>query len=402
MTDYDKYIINLSKSKFGTPLKNNISDKRNSNESYINSVNKNEKYTESSKISKIKDHSDNDSFHHSTGFVPNVNFCDILNSSNEPQQSGLFDIVAINPNNNKQLLIARTNDVTPLNNKTVSYDPTNNNLIIQNKNSDNLYYNLCEIEKGAQMKKSPGLLKLNEVMCKIREHSDMYNARARIYKYINYMMCALLLGDQIAMFYINQNYNKTAMTILIIIAMILTGIYFMFKIGSRGKTYREYAKILNDLYRKGGEAKRTFSEDDDIYNFADTLEAEMDELSLEVFNMSYGPDDPNNVNSVNNETGNVTGREFQAKSRIQIENISHVSNGSNKDILTQHNINSVENDIYKNPLSETDKEEHVIKINEMRQDSNKKIKRDIDKNDIGQIEKSNETSQKFNNIIINQ
>jgi hypothetical protein len=123
----------------------------------------------------------------------------------------------------------------------------------------------------------------------IARQSNTYSVRARIYKYVNYLMGALILGVQAALLYFTSDENKIANTILIIICMILTGIYMMFKLGSRGIDYRRYAHILTTLYRQGEEAKRTFVKDIELERFADVLNREADQISFEVFKMSYGP-----------------------------------------------------------------------------------------------------------------
>jgi hypothetical protein len=160
--------------------------------------------------------------------------------------------------------------------KILNYDPVNKALIISDPPISNQLV---------------GEAKLDQVMSQIRATSRKYSFWAQFYKYLNYAFAFAMLGVQGTLLYFANEENKLANTILVVISLVLTGIYVALNVGNIGKRYRSYVYVLNMKHLEAEEAKGELVNDADFERYASMLTREIEKISMDVYNMSYGPNE---------------------------------------------------------------------------------------------------------------
>jgi hypothetical protein len=211
-------------------------------------------------------------------------------SSPDSDSEEMFDLVIEDPLTGKNVIIATSNDVSQFDGKEVRYSPETETFVIRNPNSPSNY----------------GRRKLDRVLKDISNTSIKYRIRSKVYKFLNILMLASMLASEAVAIYFTVAENNLASTILMIIALCLTGIYGLFKIGSIGINYRRYAYMLDELYRQGESAKITFDTDEQFDNYANTLSSEVAEITYTVFRMSYGPGNTKSNDSKSTLSNNLS------------------------------------------------------------------------------------------------
>ena len=136
-----------------------------------------------------------------------------------------------------------------------------------------------------------GEKELIRILGKISRQISRYNAKAHIYRILNYIVNigSIVVTSTIGFLLATDQGTSTILSIMAFSIAIIKGIHELLKLGSLGIIYKGLAIRLQSIFREVQEARDIMVTDAEKLQYAGLVLLKLSEMDLETFKASYGP-----------------------------------------------------------------------------------------------------------------
>ena len=235
------------------------------------------------------------------------------------QTDGEQVIFAIHdPYTKQEIQLPLQRDKGRLENKEIVYDIEQGNLFLRDKIPED---SVCLVYADTR---KPGQRQLLDLQQRVQEKIRKYRSSSKFYRYLDEFITVIIALFSVIVFIVgallaigiisNQRPVTWLISILSISITAIKILHRIFRLGQKGKRYKYSSKALEDIHRKIQEALRTCNNDKDRLEYAQTIEDQLTNISinmyLSLFHNTRGSNqlklddedndaDINNVNNIN-------------------------------------------------------------------------------------------------------
>ena len=191
------------------------------------------------------------------------------------------------PYTKQEIQLPLQGDKSRLQDKEIVYDIEQGNLYLRDKIPED---SVCLVYADTR---KPGQRRLLDLQQRVQEKIRTCRKSSKFYRYLDelitivialFLVVVFVVGALLAIGIISSQRPVTwLISILSIVTAAIKILHRVFRLGQKGKRYKYSSKDLEDIHKKIQEALRTYDNDKDRLEYAQTIEDQLTNISINMY-----------------------------------------------------------------------------------------------------------------------